>query len=191
MCIIKQSSIYKIYKGPLKASLPIHLNVLKKESPVFFNRTYSNNYLFLLKSFVNLKINISFIIKIYRMVPPPLQRSRHVCVCLRGGVYSLIQSVSIPLTSNLHLHTLVAPTLPTWFKRGRGGGTGIIIFEKNPYLSALIAFESENILFLFKFTLMTSVPRWCIFRPTQIRYSPLLTYAKSAILHIQPISTWF
>ena len=81
MCIIKQSSIYKIYKGPLKASLPIHLNVLKKESPVFFNRTYSNNYLFLLKSFVNLKINISFIIKIYRMVPPPCNGAgMYVCV---------------------------------------------------------------------------------------------------------------
>ena len=32
---------------------------------------------------------------------------------------------------------------------------------------------------------------WCIFRPTQIRYTPLLTYAKSAILHIRPSSTWF
>ena len=29
---------------------------------------------------------------------------------------------------------------------------------------------------------------WCIFRPTQVRYTPLLTYAKSAILHIQPTS---
>ena len=32
---------------------------------------------------------------------------------------------------------------------------------------------------------------WCIFLPTQIRYTPLLTYAKSAILHIRPTSTWF
>ena len=31
----------------------------------------------------------------------------------------------------------------------------------------------------------------CIFRPTQIRYAPLLTYTKSAILHIRPTSTWF
>ena len=31
---------------------------------------------------------------------------------------------------------------------------------------------------------------WFIFRPTQIRYTPLLTYAKSAILHIRPTSTW-
>ena len=26
--------------------------------------------------------------------------------------------------------------------------------------------------------------RWYIFRPTQIRFTPLLTYAKSALLHI-------
>jgi len=26
---------------------------------------------------------------------------------------------------------------------------------------------------------------------TQIRYTQLLTYAKSAILHIRPTSTWF
>ena len=32
---------------------------------------------------------------------------------------------------------------------------------------------------------------WCIFRPTQIHYTSLLTYDKSAILHIQPSSTWF
>ena len=32
---------------------------------------------------------------------------------------------------------------------------------------------------------------WCIFRPTQIHYTPLLTYAKYAILHIRPTSTWF
>ena len=31
--------------------------------------------------------------------------------------------------------------------------------------------------------------RWCIFWPTQIRYTPLLTYAKSAILHIRLTST--
>ena len=35
------------------------------------------------------------------------------------------------------------------------------------------------------------VKGWCIFRPTQIRYTPLLTYAKSVILHIRPTSTWF
>ena len=35
------------------------------------------------------------------------------------------------------------------------------------------------------------VKGWCIFRPTQIRYTPLLTYAKFAILHIRPTSTWF
>ena len=34
------------------------------------------------------------------------------------------------------------------------------------------------------------VKGWCIFRPTQIRYTPLLT-AKSAQLHIRPTSTWF
>ena len=32
---------------------------------------------------------------------------------------------------------------------------------------------------------------WCIFRPKQIRYPPLLSYAKSAILHIRHKSTWF
>ena len=31
---------------------------------------------------------------------------------------------------------------------------------------------------------------WCIFRPKQIRYTPLLTYAKSAILLIRSTSTW-
>ena len=31
--------------------------------------------------------------------------------------------------------------------------------------------------------------RWCIFRPTHIRHTPLLTYAKSAILHIRTTST--
>ena len=36
-----------------------------------------------------------------------------------------------------------------------------------------------------------NLDRWCIFRPTQIRYTPLLTYAKSAILNIRPISTCF
>ena len=30
--------------------------------------------------------------------------------------------------------------------------------------------------------------RLCIFRPTQIRYTSLLTYDKSAILHIRPTS---
>ena len=28
--------------------------------------------------------------------------------------------------------------------------------------------------------------RWCIFRPTHIRHTQLLTYAKSAILNIRP-----
>ena len=32
---------------------------------------------------------------------------------------------------------------------------------------------------------------WCIFRPKHIRYTPLLTYAKSAIQHIRSTSTWF
>ena len=32
---------------------------------------------------------------------------------------------------------------------------------------------------------------WCIFRPTQIHYTPLLTNAKSAILHNRYTSTWF
>ena len=32
---------------------------------------------------------------------------------------------------------------------------------------------------------------WCIFRPTHIRHTPLLTYAKSAILQIRPTSTWY
>ena len=35
------------------------------------------------------------------------------------------------------------------------------------------------------------INRWFIFRPTQIRYTPLLTYAKSPILHIRPSSLWF
>jgi len=33
--------------------------------------------------------------------------------------------------------------------------------------------------------------RWCIFRPTHIRHTLLLTCAKSDILHIRPTSTWF
>ena len=31
----------------------------------------------------------------------------------------------------------------------------------------------------------------CIFRPTHIRYTPLQTYASSAILHFRPARTWF
>ena len=33
--------------------------------------------------------------------------------------------------------------------------------------------------------------RWCIFRPTHIRYTQLLTYAKSAIQYIRPNRPWF
>ena len=45
--------------------------------------------------------------------------------------------------------------------------------------------------FLHYFFLPSHSLWWCIFRPTQISCTPLLTYTKSAILHIRPTSTWF
>ena len=51
--------------------------------------------------------------------------------------------------------------------------------------------RSEPVLSLKKWIYDSGRRGWCIFRPTHIRYTPLLTYAKSAIQHIRPIARGF
>ena len=51
--------------------------------------------------------------------------------------------------------------------------------------------RSEPVLSLEKWIYDSGRRGWCIFRPTHIRYTPLLTYAKSAIQHIRPIARGF
>ena len=65
----------------------------------------------------------------------------------------------------------------------------LIISEELCDLLAMLYSQSSP--FLQYFSLPFHSLWQCIFLPPQISCTPLLTYTKSAILHIRPTSTWF
>ena len=74
------------------------------------------------------------------------------------------------------------PTFDIELKRSRSTISGHILSYSQPENSGI---ESRLLESSYDFKW------WCIFRPTHIRHTLLLTYAKSAILHIRPTSTWY